>query len=83
VQIELSDQTARDVRALLAQRGEGIDVSAFVNQTLQRAVFFETAREIKRQNADADSAELDRLIEEAVQNVRAQRNGTIPDANGA
>ncbi len=83
MQIELSDQTIRDVRALLAKRGEGVDVSAFVDRTLQRALFFETVREIKRQNATADPAELDRLIDEAVEKVRAQRNGTRPDANGA
>jgi Ribbon-helix-helix domain len=70
VQIELSDQTARDVQALLAERGGGVDMSAFVNQTLQRAVFFETVRETKRQNEGIDSVELDRLIDVAVANAR-------------
>jgi hypothetical protein len=83
VQIELSDQTIRDVQALLAKRGEGVDVSAFVDRTLQRAVFFETVREVKQQNAGVDPAELDQLIDEAVEAVRAERKGTNPDANGA
>lgn len=83
MQIELSDQTIRDVQALLAKRGEGVDVSAFVDRTLQRAVFFETVREVKQQNAGVDPAELDQLIDEAVEAVRAERKGTNPDANGA
>jgi hypothetical protein len=83
MQIELSDQTARDVQALLAQRGGHVDVSAFVNQTLQRAVFFETVREIKQQNEGVDSVELERLIDEAVANARSESRGSAPHANGA
>jgi hypothetical protein len=83
MQIELSDQTIRDVQALLAKRGEGVDVSAFVDRTLQRALFFETVREVKQQNAGVDPAKLDQLIDEAVEAVRAKRKGTNPDANGA
>jgi hypothetical protein len=83
VQIELSDQTIRDVQALLAKRGEGVDVSAFVDRTLQRALFFETVREVKQQNIGTHPDELDRLIDEAVEAVRAERRGTRPDANGA
>lgn len=81
MQIELSDQTIRDVQSLLAKRGEGVDVSAFVDRTLQRALFFETVREVKQQNIDTDPDELDRLIDEAVKAVRAERNGTNPDAD--
>ena len=83
MQIELSDQTIRDVKALLAQRGEGVDVSAFVDRTLQRALFFETVREVKRQNAGANPDEIDRMIDEAVEAARAERKGSRPDANGA
>jgi hypothetical protein len=68
--IELSDQTIRDLQSLLAKRGES-DVTAFVNRTLQRAVFFDTVREVKRQNASVDPEELDRLIDEAVEAARA------------
>lgn len=83
MQIELSDQTIRDVQALLAKRGEGVDVSTFVDRTLQRALFFETVREVKRQNIGTHPDELDRLIDEAVEAVRAERRGTRPDVNGA
>ena len=83
MQIELSDQTAHDVQLLLAQRGGGLDVSAFVNQIMQRAVFFETVRDVKRQNESVDPVELDRLIDEAVVHARSERRGTPPHANGA
>jgi Arc/MetJ-type ribon-helix-helix transcriptional regulator len=83
VQIELPDQTVRDVQALLAERGESVDVSAFVNQTLRRALFFDTVREVKRQNASVDPAELDRLIDDAVKAVRVEGRRATPDAAGA
>jgi hypothetical protein len=83
MQIELPDQTVRDLQTMLAKRGEGVDVSAFVNLTLQRALFFETVREVKRQNAGVDPDELNRLIDEAVEAVRADRNRTRLHADGA
>jgi len=81
MQIELSAQTIREVQALLAKRGEGVDVSAFVDRTLQRALFFETVREVKQQNIGTHPDELDRLIDEAVEAVRVERRGTRPDAD--
>ena len=80
MQIELPDQTIRDVEALLAKRGEG-DVTAFVERTVQRAVFFDTVREVKRQNAGVDPQELDRLIDEAVEAARAERRRPVPGAD--
>lgn len=81
--IEIPDQTVRDVQAMLVKRGKNGDVSQFIDQTVQRALFFDVVREIKRQNADADPDELDRLIEESVKAVRTERSRTPPDANGA
>jgi Ribbon-helix-helix domain len=83
MQIEVPDQTVRDVQALLAKRGESSDVSQYIDQTLQRALLFETVREVKRQNADVDPDELDRLIDEAVEAVRADGRRTTPRVNGA
>jgi hypothetical protein len=83
VQIELPDQTVRDVQMLLAERGESVDVAAFVNQTLRRALFFDTVREVKRQNAGVDPGELDRLIDDAVKAIRVEVRGATPDAAGA
>ncbi len=83
MQIELPDQTIQDVRALLAKRGENGDISQYIDRTVQRALFFETVREVKRQNAGVDPEELDRLIDEAVEAVRNQGTKTFPNANGA
>ncbi len=83
MQVELPDKTIRDVESLLAKRGQNGDVSEFIDRTLQRALFFETVRDVKRQNAGANPQELDRLIDEAVTAARAQRSRTNPDAKGA
>jgi hypothetical protein len=64
MQIELPDKTVRDVEAMLAKRGENGNVSDFIDRTLQRALFFETVRLVRRQNASADPHELERLIDE-------------------
>jgi Arc/MetJ-type ribon-helix-helix transcriptional regulator len=82
MQVELPDNTVRDVEAMLAKRGENGNVSEFIDRTLQRALFFETVRDIKRQNAGADPQEFNRLIDEAVAAVRAERCRSNPDANG-
>jgi Arc/MetJ-type ribon-helix-helix transcriptional regulator len=83
MQVELPNDTVRDVEALLAQRGENGGVSEFIDRTVQRALFFELVREVKRQNAGVDPGELERAIDEAVQAARAERRGMVPGANGA
>ena len=83
MQIELPDKTVRDVEAMLAKRGQNGNVSEFIDRTLQRALFFETVRDVKRQNAGADPQEIDRLIDDAIAAARAERSRTDPDANGA
>lgn len=83
MRIELPDKTVRDVEAMLAKRGENGNLSEFIDRTLQRTLFFETVREVKRQNAGVDPRELDRLIDEAVQAVRANGTRATPDENGA
>jgi hypothetical protein len=65
MQIDLPDKTVRDVEAMLAKRGQNGSVSEFIDRTLQRALFFETVRDVKCQNASADPQELDRLIDVA------------------
>jgi hypothetical protein len=83
MQVELPDKTIRDVEAMLAKRGQNGNVSEFIDRTLQRALFFETVRDIKRQNTSANPQELDRLIDEAIAAARSGRTRTHPDANGA
>jgi hypothetical protein len=83
MQVELPDKTIRDVEAMLAKRGQNGNVSEFIDRTLQRALFFEAVRDVKRQNASANPQELDRLIDEAVAAARSGRSRTNSDANGA
>jgi hypothetical protein len=83
MQVELPDKTVRDVEATLAKRGQNGNVSEFIDRTLQRALFFETVCDVKRQNTGANPQELDQLIDEAVAAARAERSRTYPDANGA
>jgi hypothetical protein len=56
---------------MLAKRGQNGNVSEYIDRTLQRALFFETVRDVKRQNAGADPQDIDRLIDEAVAVARA------------
>lgn len=74
MQIDIPEQIIRDVQSMLARQGSAPDVSAFVNRALQRAVFFDTVREIQQQNASVDPIELQTLIDEAIDVVRAQEN---------
>jgi Arc/MetJ-type ribon-helix-helix transcriptional regulator len=83
MKIELPDQTVRDVETMLAKRGENGNVSDFIDRTVQRALFFDTVGEVKRQNAGADPDEVDRLIDEAVEAARAECKGMAPNADGA
>lgn len=83
MQVEIPDQTVRDIQAMLAKRGQNGNVSQFIDKTVQRALFFDTVREVKRQNAGIDPDELDRLINEALKAARAESKRTTPDADGA
>lgn len=71
MQIEIPDQTVRDVQAMLARTGGDVDVTSYVDRTLKRAVFFATAREIQQHNRSAEPDELERLVDEAVKSARA------------
>jgi hypothetical protein len=68
MQVELPDKTIRDVEVMLAKRGQNGNVSEYIDRTLQRALFFETVRDVKRQNAGANPQQLERLIDETVSN---------------
>ena len=72
-QINISDETYRDVQAFLANRGESVDVDEFVNRTLQRTLFFELVEKIQDRNKNVDPEVLQQEINEAVKAVRAER----------
>lgn len=73
MQIDIPEEIVRDVQTMLSRQGAPVDVSAFVNHTLKRAVFFETVREVQRQNAVADPHELQDIIDHAVDAVRTEQ----------
>ena len=72
-QINISDETYRDVQAMLASSGETVDVDAFVDRTLQKRLFFETVRRIQDRNEDVDPDVLQQEIDEAIADVRDAR----------
>lgn len=72
MQIDVPDQTVLDVQAMLARTGGNANLTEYVDRTLRRAIFFDTVREVKRQNAGVDADELEHLIDEAVEAVRSE-----------
>lgn len=76
--IDLPDSTIRDIEAMLRHRSDTIDVTTYINKTVRRALFFETVRDVHQQNAGADPASVQSLVDEAVSATRA---GTPSDAD--
>ena len=72
--LSIPEETDRTVRTYLARIGmKKGDLSKFVDAAVRRQVFTLLVQDVKRRNADADPAVLDKLIEEAVERVRANR----------
>jgi hypothetical protein len=72
--LSIPDDTDRTVRTYLARTGlKKGDLSKFVDKAVRRQVFALVVREIKERNADADPDSLETLIDEALENVRANR----------
>jgi len=80
-QINISDDTYRDVQAMLVSRGGKVNVDEFVNRTLNRSLFFETVQDIKARTKHVDPEELDQIVEEAVEAARAERREQNPRAD--
>jgi hypothetical protein len=72
----VSRNTDKAVRSLLAERGgrKG-DLSKFVEDAVNRAVLLETVREIRERTKHIDPDELQKMIDEAVEEVRTGRWG--------
>ena len=72
--LSIPEETDRTVRTYLARNGlKKGDLSRFVDEAVRRQVFALTVKEVKERNADADPRELAKLIDEAVERVRADR----------
>jgi hypothetical protein len=80
-QINISDDNYREVKSILASRGENVDVDEFVNRTLSRELFFETVRSVKARAKEVDPGDLEQIIEEAVEAAKAERRKQTPGAD--
>ncbi len=81
MKIEVNDDTAAEVQAMLARRGETPDVESYVQRTLSKRLLFETVAEVRDSTKDVPAAEIEAAIEEAVTETRQQRRIQSPDAD--
>jgi hypothetical protein len=85
--IKVSKETDLALRTFLGARGmKKGDLSKFIEDAVRWRVFQRTIEDIKARNADADPDEIQRIVDEAVGEVRAQRRAQLkvkPDARGA
>ena len=74
--IKVSKETDLALRTFLgAQGAKKGDLSKFIEEAVRWWVFHGTVQNIKKRNADSDPDELQRFIDEAVSEVRAERSG--------
>jgi hypothetical protein len=73
--IKVSKQTDLALRTFLGSQGarKG-DLSKFIEEAVRWRVFDRTVGNIKERNSDTDPEELQRLIDEALSQVRAERS---------
>jgi hypothetical protein len=72
--ITVSKETDRSVRTLLgAEAIKKGDMSRFVEDAVRWRVFHRTVEDIKARNIGMESGELQRIVDEAVTEVRAER----------
>ncbi len=74
--IKVSKQTDLTLRTFLgAQGAKKGDLSKFIEEAVRQRVFNLTVQDIRKRNADFDPDELQRIIDESVREVRAERYG--------
>jgi hypothetical protein len=72
--IKVSKETDLTLRTYLgAQGAKKGDLSKFIEEAVRWHVFHRTVQDIRERNADTDPDELQRMIDEAVSEVRAER----------
>jgi Ribbon-helix-helix domain len=73
--IKVSKETDRDVRAFLVSRGRKRgDLSKFVEEAVRWRLFHQTVREARAGFADVPPDELQKIIDDAVADVRTKRH---------
>jgi hypothetical protein len=74
--IKVSRETDLTLRTFLgAQGAKKGDLSKFIEEAVRRRVLQCTVQDIRTRNADADPDEIQRIVDEAVSEVRAERRG--------
>lgn len=74
--IKVSKETDLTLRTFLGARGmKKDDLSKFIEQAVRGHVFHRAVEDIKARNADTEPDELQTLIDDTVQEVRAERRG--------
>ena len=85
--IKVSKETDLTLRTFLGARGmKKGDLSKFIEDAVRWRIFQRTIEDIKARNADADPDEIQRIVDAAVGEVRAERGARTkvkPDASGA
>jgi hypothetical protein len=72
--ITVSKDTDLTLRTFLGARGmKKGDLSKFIEEAVRWRVLQRTIQDIRSRNADADPDELQRIVDEAVSEVRAER----------
>ena len=72
--IKVSKETDLALRTFLGARGmKKGDLSKFIEEAVRWRVFQRTVEDIKARNADVDPEEIQRIVDEAVGEVRAER----------
>jgi hypothetical protein len=73
--IKVSKETDLTLRTFLgAQGAKKGDLSKFIEEAVRWHVFNRTVQEIRERNAGTDPEELQRIIDESVREVRAERH---------
>lgn len=79
--ITVDEDTDRAIRTVVARNGgKKGDLSKFVTEAARKAALWSVVDEAREQTKDVDPDELTALIDEAVEEVRAERRGGVPDA---
>ena len=72
--IKVSKETDLTLRTFLGSQGmKKGDLSKFIEEAVRWRVFHRIVQDIKARNADTDPNDLQSLIDDAVQEVRAER----------
>lgn len=72
--IKVSKETDLTLRTFLGSQGaKKGDLSKFIEEAVRWRVFHRTVQDIKARNADTDPDELQRIINDAVREVREDR----------